>query len=442
MSRPLHSVGIRHEDKSSWERRAPLTPDHVRVLVSEHGLDVAVQTSPTRVFDDAAYRAAGARIVDNLDGIPVVLGVKEIPAEQLRPGVVYMYFAHVIKAQPYNMAMLRTLLEQGCSLMDYERITDDEGRRLVFFGRHAGLAGMIDTLWTLGQRLRHEGVVTPFAQVKRAYEYADLAEAKAAIAALGQQLQTQPVPQALQPLVFGFTGYGNVSRGAQEVFDVLPHVEVTPRQLHAGNLGGANRAQQLIKVVFKEEHLVRPVDASIRFALQDYYDNPERYVSDFAAYHDRLSVLVNCIYWDTPYPRLLTRADVQRLWQTPAPKLKVIGDISCDIEGSIEVTLKPSKVDHPAFVYRPEHDDVIDGVEGQGPVIMAVDNLPCELPADSSRSFGDALTPFVGALAQADYAVAIADLDLPDPLWRACIVHQGQLTPDYEYLQDALSSDA
>src|SRR5262245_50010254 len=200
-------VGIRHEDKNRWERRAPLTPEHVAEL-TRHGVAVAVQPSSIRVFPDDAYRAAGATVSDDISSCRLVLGVKEIPVEKLSKETAYFFFAHVTKGQPANMPMLRKLMELRATLVDYEKIVDDRGRRLVFFGRHAGFAGMIDTLAALGRRLRWEGIDSPFAPLKMAHEYADLEDAHAGLARASDAIRGRGVPDALHPLVVGFTGSG------------------------------------------------------------------------------------------------------------------------------------------------------------------------------------------------------------------------------------------
>jgi saccharopine dehydrogenase (NAD+, L-lysine-forming) len=174
----IDMIGIRREDKSQWEGRAPLVPNDIRWLHEEHGIDFHVQTSPTRAIKDKEYRSCGGAIVDDLSDCPIIMGVKEIPPEKLKRGKVYVYFAHVIKGQPHNMPALRRLMDLSCTLIDYERIVDDQNRRLVFFGRYAGLAGMIDSLWAFGQRLLHEGIQSPFAQVRPAHLYDDLENVK------------------------------------------------------------------------------------------------------------------------------------------------------------------------------------------------------------------------------------------------------------------------
>lgn len=440
MSSRTRSLAIRHEDKSIWERRVPLTPDHVKNLIAQ-GIEVSVQRSPTRIFKDEAYAQAGATLVDRVDGFSLVIGVKEIPEAQMRDGVSYLYFSHVIKGQDYNMPRLQTLLDKGCDLLDYEKITDAKGRRLVFFGRYAGLAGAIDTLWTLGQGLAAQGVATPLAEVKRAHAYADLAEAMTHIGELGQRMDAQGIPQSLQPLVFGVTGYGNVSQGAQEILNCLPIETISPEDLLDDKLPG-DASQRMYMVVFKEQHMVRPVDDKASFDLQDYFQNPAKYTGQFSRFHRKISVLINCIYWDTPYPRLLTRDEVKALYAEANPKLKAIGDISCDIEGSVEITLKATPVEEPSFVYLVDEDRAEMGVKGKGPLVMSVDNLPCELPADASQAFGDALLPYIPGLVDADFTQALDKSGLPEALQRAVIVQRGALTESFHYLQKYLTANS
>jgi len=425
-------LGIRREDKNAWERRVPLTPDHVRQLVKD-GIGLVVQPSEIRTFSDESYREAGAEIKEDLSGCPVMLAVKEIPSSFFLPDHTYMYFAHVIKGQPYNMPMLRDLLDSGSTLIDYEKVTDDQGRRLIFFGRHAGLAGMMDSLWALGQRLKAEGFETPFAGLRQTHAYHNLAEVKQAVSSAGKQIAEEGLPPVLIPMVFGFAGYGNVSQGAQEVFDLLPHHEVAPEQLH--KLPKTGNRQKLIKAVFKEEHLVRRKDPKKPFNLQEYYDHPELYGPAFEPFVPMLTVMVNCIYWAPQYPRLITKARLRELYDQKTPsRLRVIGDISCDVEGAVECTLKCTDPGAPVFVYRVPDDDLVMGVEGPGPVVLAVDNLPCELPVEASQDFGDALMPFLPALVGTDYACPFEKLDLPAPIKKAMIAHRGVLTPDFGYL--------
>ena len=430
-------IGIRREDKSIWERRVPIIPQHVRQLQEEYGIEVWVQPSEIRVFRDEEFAQAGARVEEDISPCPVVFAVKEIPAHFFQPGHTYVFFAHIIKGQPYNMPMLRRMLELGCQLIDYEKVTDERGRRLIFFGRHAGLAGMIDTLWALGQRLNLEGIPNPFSDLCQTYHYGSLAEAKAAVSALGERIAREGLPEQITPLICGFAGYGNVFRGANEIIELLPVREIQPHEVATVALSSDYARDVIYKVVFKEEHTVEPISPEHRFDLQDYYDHPEKYRSCFHTYLPYLTVIVNCVYWEAKYPRLVTKADLKRLYRGPEPpRLRVIGDISCDIEGAMECTVKCTEPGDPVFVYDPFEDRAIDGFEGQGPVVLAVDILPSELPRDASEYFSGVLMKYVPAIAQADYAAPFEELALPPEIKRAVIVHQGELTPNYRYLEE------
>jgi len=430
-------IGIRREDKNRWERRVPLTPKDVGRLVREEGLDIVLQPSSIRTYKDADYAAVGARIDEDLSDADIVLAVKEIPLDLLMPGRTYVYFSHVIKGQSYNMAMLQRLLDLECTLIDYERIMDEKGRRLVFFGRQAGQAGMIESLHALGKRLAWEGYDSPFGGVKPAYAYNDLHEAERQLRELGLTVRSGLDPD-LAPLVVGFAGYGNVSQGAQEILGLFPVEEIDPEELAPLFARSNPPRDRLFKVVFREEHLVEPRDGGAEFDLQEYYDEPERYRGVFTQYLPYLTILVNCIYWTERYPRLVTREEARNLWNAGPRTLRVIGDISCDIDGSVEFTYKATEPDSASFVYDPIAGAWKDGVAGRGIVVMAVDNLPCEIPRDSSQHFSASLADFIPALARADMTKPFKELDLAPELKAAVITHQGRLTPDYRYLDDFL----
>jgi hypothetical protein len=428
-------IGIRREDKSHWEGRAPLVPEDVRRLLAEHAIEFCVQRSPTRALKDEAYEHAGARLAENLDACPIILGVKEIPPARLERGKTYIYFSHTIKGQPVNMPALRRLLELGCTLIDYERIVDDQGRRLVFFGRYAGLAGMIDTIWALGQRLRYEGVDNPFTRIQPAHRYHDLEDATREFVALAAAIRREGLPAAIRPLICGFAGYGHVSQGAQHIYDLLPMEEVTPEELPAV----PPAANTCYKVVFREEDMVTRTDPAAPFNLPEYYQHPERYRASFFPHVRYLTLLVNGIYWEPKYPRFISREQFQELYASgQTPRLRAIGDITCDIDGSLACTTRADGPDNPVYVYDPFTGETHDGVAGHGPVILAVDFLPCELPVDASHHFSRALLPFLPDLAKADFSRPLAESGLPPVLQRATIVYQGELTEPYQYLEQFL----
>lgn len=432
-------IGLRHEDKSRWERRTPLTPDHVRRLREEHGITVVVQPSPTRIFPDADYEAAGAILNQDLSDCPVIVGLKEMPSAIFEENKTYIFFSHTIKGQSHNMPMLQRLLDLNCTLMDYEKIVDDSGKRLLFFGRFAGLAGMIDTLWSLGLRLKSEGFSTPFEKIGQAYHYACLEDAENHVREAAEQIAQDGLPRELGPVVMGFTGYGHVSGGAQEVFDLLPHKSIHPDQLEAFIASGEWDNKVCYKVVYREEDMNAPIDETQSFALQDYYDHPEKYKSIFEPHLQWLTVMINCIYWDTPYPKLATKAGLARLFEeTDTPRLKLIGDITCDIDGSVEPTVRATQPDNPAYVFDPVDNCMTDGFAGRGVVILPVDNFPCELPRESSMHFAEGFYSYVAEIAKADYTKPLDALGLSGPIKRSTITHRGDLTPGFDYLKKYL----
>jgi alpha-aminoadipic semialdehyde synthase len=431
------TIAVRRETKSPLERRTPITPDLVGRLVKGSDIEVLVQPSARRIFPDNEYVRAGATMAENLSDSKVVLGVKEIPPDLFQPNTTYVFFSHVIKGQPYNMPMLAKMLELGCTLIDYEKICDETGKRLIFFGRFAGLAGMIDSLWALGQRLRREGIPTPLASINQAHEYESLHDAKVAIRKAGERIASEGLPDVLIPLTVGIAGYGNVASGVREILSELPTREVKPGNLETAFEDASPHC--LYQTTFREEDLVETKDGSA-FELQDYYDHPEGYSSVFDKFLPKLTVLMNCNYWDERYPRLVTKERLRAMWSgdTP-PKLRVIGDLGCDVEGAVECTLKCTEPSDPVYVYDPNDDTISSGVDGSGPVVLAVDILPAELPREASEEFTSALGSFLPALARANFDVPFSELALPPELLGAVIAHRGKLTPDYRYIEAHLS---
>ena len=431
-------IGIRAEDKNRWERRAPLTPEHVRELTSEHGIPFRVQASAKRAFADAYYATAGAEVAPDLAPCRVVLGVKEVPPEKVEAEKVYVVFSHVVKGQPGSMPLLARVLELGATLVDYERILDRRGRRLIFFGRHAGYAGMIDTLWALGQRLAWEGAFTPLEHVRLAHQYGGLDEALAHLARLGEHIRHLGFPPPRRPIVCGFTGSGNVTQGALEVFERLPAVDIEPEELLALPEDRDRPKNALYRCRFERHHRYRR-RAGGELDVEELALHPERYESGLGPYLPHLTALVHGAYWEPPQPRLVTREMLAGLFAAEErPKLRVIGDLSCDVDGAIEATVRATTPGEPVYVYDPDSGASPPGVEGPGVVVLAVDNLPCELPAEASQHFGDSLLRFVGALARCDWSRPFDELALPPELAAAVVAHRGRLTPAFRYLEPAL----
>jgi len=432
-------IGIRHEDKYEHERRAPLTPKHVAKLVRQKKLDIIVESSPKRVFTDEEYHQAGATICDNLNDCSVIFGVKEIPVSYFEPEKTYVFFAHVIKGQKYNMPMLKRMIELKCNLIEYEKVMDEQGKRLIFFGRFAGMAGMINSFWALGLRLKEFGHQTEIQKIRQAHHYNSLKEAKDDISRVGQLLAEHGTNSEFRPFVIGFTGYGNVSQGAQEICGFLPVKEISPEKLLGLHKRKDLPNNLIYKVVFREEDLYENIHGH-PFDIQEYYQNPQDFRSRFEQYIPHLSMLINCIYWDHRYPRLVTRDYLEKLFAKGKPKLLVIGDISCDVEGSVECTLYPTAINDPLFVYDPLKHTATMGHKGEGVLLMAVDILPAELPRDASEGFGDVLVNYIKPIADADFDEHFDDLDLPRAIKKGLILHKGQLTPEFKYLEEFLES--
>ena len=427
-------IGIRREDKNIWERRVPLIPEHVHLLSAEYNIKTRLQPFIDRAFQDKEYIKAGAEIDEDLSPCEIILAVKEIPPHLLLPEKTFCFFSHTIKGQSQNMPMLQRLLDLDCNLIDYECIKGPDNKRLVFFGRYAGLAGMIDTLHGVGQRLAALDIDSPFLTIKQAMEYQDLDEAFEDVHRLGQAIKKHGLPPTLTPFVIGIAGYGQVSKGAQEVLEQLPIVNVSPQDLFK-----LDPSVPFYKVIFSEQDMVEPIDPEFHFALRNYYVHPQYYRSKFDQYLDHLTVLVNAIYWDERYPRLVTKASLKQRYEKGAEqKLLLITDISCDIRGAIEITEKTTDPANPSFIYNPLTDQTRDGFGGTGIANIAIDNLPAELPRDSSQAFSSALWAMIPEILESDWKTPFEKCPLPPEIKNAIIVYDGELTPAFQYLKEYL----
>ena len=439
-----HRIGLRREDKNAWERRVALTPAAVARLVAR-GIEVWVERFDQRAFADEDYLEAGARLVDDVRGAEIVLGIKEMPEGWFREGAVVAFFSHTIKGQSFNMQMLAELVRKRCSLVDYECVADDAGRRLVYFSHHAGVNGMIDSLWTLGERLRVLGHASPFDELRPAHRYTSVAEAERAIRRAGERIVREGVPAELRPLVFGFTGRGNVSRGVAEVFELLPFEDVAPEELdawiaaHRASGDSGESSNRIARVHFDTHHLVERITDG-GFDKSEYYEHPDRYRSRFARWLHPLTLLVHGVYWDARSPRFVTRDDFTALLTGENPaRLVAVGDITCDVDGSLACTVRDTEPGNPVYVYDPVSGEGVDGFEGPGVAVMAVGNLPTELPVDASVTFSDAFEPFVPGLAACDLRARFEESGLPPEIARGTILWNGEFTPAFAYMRDFLA---
>ncbi|KHN45038.1 Alpha-aminoadipic semialdehyde synthase [Glycine soja] len=294
-------VGISAESVNKWERRAPLTPSHcARLLHGGTGVSrIIVQPSTKRIHHDALYEEVGAEISQDLSQCGLILGIKQPKLEMILPDRAYAFFSHTHKAQKENMPLLDKILAERASLYDYELIVGDNGKRLLAFGKFAGRAGMIDFLRGLGQRFLSLGYSTPFLSLGSSYMYPSLAAAKAAVISVGEEIATQGLPLGICPLVFVFTGSGNVCSGAQEIFKLLPHTFVDPsklRDLHRTDKDqprhASKRVFQVYGCVVTAQDMVEPKDHVIVFDKADYYSHPEHYNPTF---HEKIAPYASVI---------------------------------------------------------------------------------------------------------------------------------------------------
>ncbi|GMU87425.1 MAG: hypothetical protein AMXMBFR48_26660 [Ignavibacteriales bacterium] len=428
-------IAIRKETKDKTQRRVPLVPEHVRNLVKKHGVRVLVEPWEQRIFSDAEYKKAGAILTRDLSQANIVFGVKEVAPQYLLPDMAYCFFSHVIKGQTYNMGMLKDMLNKKTSLLDYELVKDHQGKRLIFFGEYAGLAGTIDTMWALGKRLLHEGIKNPFSHIKYATNYLRLYEARDAFLEASYQIAEKGLPRQLTPLVVGITGTGHVTKGAISLFDMLPTVTLNPEELESFFKKGKFSNKVVYEVLFQKQHLYKRKKGSEPFNLKHFNANPSEYTSGLERYLPYLTVLINGIYWDSRFPKLVTKKFTRDLFAgRKKPRLRVIGDITCDIEGSIEINLEETNMNNPVYVYDVRDGKIHYGVDGKGPVVLAVDKLPNELAYEASTSFGTALLPFVPMLARADFKTKSGLPALPPEFIDALIVQNGKLSKNFSYL--------
>ncbi|KAG0260345.1 hypothetical protein BG011_001946 [Mortierella polycephala] len=430
---PYKSIAIRREGKNRWERRAALTPEAVEKLIRETGIKVYVQPSSKRIFSDDKYRAAGAIIQEDLSAADVILGIKEVPVKDLIPGKTYVYFSHTHKGQKYNMPMLQDVLDKKIRLIDYELMADEHKKRLVLFGKHAGYAGMIDGVHGLGQRLLGLGYSSPFLHIGMAHNYKSLASAKIALQSLGNTISDEGTPKEFGPMTFTFTGGGNVSKGAQDVFKSLPHEFVDPKDLPKI---AASKNARLDRIYAAEVNIadhIRHKTKNEFTSAEEYFANPQDFTStfykDIAPYS---SMVINGAYWDERFPRLMTTEQLKVLQSDPANKFRMlsIADVSCDINGSFEFMSHATTIENPFFYVDAVHGKEHTNAEALGVQIMSVDILPSELPLESSQHFSDSLYPFIKELIRENYSHPV--------LAGATVAESGSLKPAHENLTKVL----
>ncbi|NXI43943.1 AASS protein, partial [Galbula dea] len=438
-------LAIRREDVNAWERRAPLAPRHVKEL-TQMGYKVLVQPSNRRAFHEKDYVKAGGIIQEDISEASLIIGVKRPPEDKLIPKKNYAFFSHTIKAQEANMPLLDEILRQEIRLFDYEKMVDHKGMRVVAFGKWAGVAGMINILHGLGLRFLALGHHTPFMHIGMAHNYRNSSQAVQAVRDAGYEISLGLMPKSIGPLTFVFTGTGNVSKGAQEMFNALPCEFVEPHELKEVSRSGDLR-KVYGTVLSRHHHLVRKRDGL--YDPVDYDKHPELYTSrfntDVAPY---TTCLINGIYWEQHTPRLLSRQDAQKLLvplrsaagategcpELPH-KLIAICDISADTGGSIEFMTECTTIDSPFCMYDADQHIIHDSVEGSGILMCSIDNLPAQLPIEATEYFGDMLFPYIEEMLLSDGSEPLESQNYSSVVRDAVIASNGSLTAKYEYIQ-------
>ncbi|OQR79277.1 alpha-aminoadipic semialdehyde synthase [Tropilaelaps mercedesae] len=438
-------IAIRREDQSVWERRAPLGPDHVRWL-TKAGVKVLIQPSNRRAYPLQSYVHSGAVVQEDISDSPVIIGVKQVPVDQLYPNKTYCFFSHTIKGQEANMPILDACIERNIRLIDYERMCDEKGQRVVAFGKYAGKAGMINILHGLGLRLLALGHHTPFMHIGPAHNYRNSGMGRQAVRDAGYEIALGMMPRSIGPLTFVFTGSGNVSQGAQEVFQELPFEYVDPKDLpEVCKVGSMNKVYGA--VVTRQDHWKRLTDGGFDYGECDEF--PERYYSTFAKnIAPYASVILNGIYWAVNSPKLITIPDAKRILQptyTPwlpssegSPslphRLLAICDISADPGGSIEFMTECTTIDYPFCLYDADQHKSRESFSGPGVLVCSIDNMPTQLPLEATDYFGKLLMPYIWDIVDSDAQETFDGSKMCSVVKNAVITSNGRLTDNYEYI--------
>jgi alanine dehydrogenase len=393
--------GIIKERKIPIDRRVVFTPDELVRLQKEHtDVIIKVESSDIRVFNDDAYGNLGIQVLNDISDCDVFFGVKEIPVEYLIPNKKYFFFSHTIKKQAHNRKLLQAILEKNIELFDHETIVDTNNKRLIGFGRYAGIVGAYNGLRGFG--IKYDLFNIPKAETLQSKE--DL------IVRLKRQI--------LPNIKIVLTGHGKVGMGAKEILDGMKLKQVSPDDF-------------LTKVytdpVYTQIDVLdynKRIDGTKPENKRDFYTNPEEYTSNFERFSKVADIFMAGHFHANGSPDILTR----EMLNAPDYKIKVVADISCDVDGPIACTIKASTIADPFFGYLPNENKEVPYTHPGSIMVMSVDNLPCELPKDASEGFGEMFMEHV--------IPAFFNNDKDGILARAKMTENGKLTPRFSYLQD------
>ena len=392
--------GIIKERKNPPDRRVVFSPERLAEFKSTFPQAILkVESSDIRIFPDEQYFEKGIEVNHDLNDCDVLIGVKEVPKEALIPNKKYFFFSHTIKKQPYNRDLLRTILEKNIELYDHETIVDDMNRRLIGFGRYAGIVGAYNGIRAFGLK----------------FELFNLAKAETLPdqKTLIERLKRNPLPN----IKIVLTGRGKVAFGAKEMLDAMKIKEVSIENYLTKTF--AEPVYTFIDVLDYNKRKDGVVSTK-----EDFYNNPTEYVSDFERFSEVSDMFIAGHFYGNNAPIILSK----EMLRSPKCKLKVVADVSCDIDGPVACTIKPSTIADPIYGYLPSEHKEVSYKHPSAIVVIAVDNLPCELPKDASDGFGEVFLERV--------IPAFFNNDADGVLARAKMTENGKLTPRFAYLQD------
>lgn len=392
--------GIIKERKNPPDRRVVFSPERlVEFKTAFPQAILKVESSDIRIFPDEQYFEKGIEVNHDLNDCDVLIGVKEVPKEALIPNKKYFFFSHTIKKQPYNRELLKTILEKNIELYDHETIVDDKNRRLIGFGRYAGIVGAYNGIRAFGLK----------------YDLFNLAKAETLPdqKTLIERLKRNSLPN----IKIVLTGRGKVAFGAKEMLDAMKIKEVSIE-----NYLTKTFAEPVYTFIDVLDYNKRADGQSS--TKEDFYKNPTEYVSDFERFSNVSDMFIAGHFYGNNAPIILSK----EMLRSPKCKLKVVADVSCDIDGPVACTIKPSTIADPIYGYLPSEHKEVSYTHPSAIVVMAVDNLPCELPKDASDGFGEVFLERV--------IPAFFNNDKDGVLERAKMTENGKLTPRFAYLQD------
>ncbi|MCM4169620.1 Alanine dehydrogenase 2 [Arenibacter antarcticus] len=397
--------GIIRERKNPPDRRVVFSPEACKKLSATFtDAQLIIEPSPIRVFSDAEYTTAGIEVADKMEECDVLIGVKEVPIANLIPNKKYFFFSHTFKKQPYNKALLQAILTKHIELFDHEVITGVKGQRLVAFGRYAGIVGAYNGIRAYG--LKFNLFVLPKAET--------LVDQQALIA----ELRKVELPN----IKILLTGKGRVGNGAEEMLSAMGLKKVTVADYLNNEF-----TQPVYCQIDAAEYNKR--QDGVRGSKSDFFNNPEAYKSNFFRFAKVTDLFIAGHFFGEGAPYLYTREDAKK----SDFKIKVVADISCDIDGPVGTTIRASTIADPVYGYDPITESEVHFREPNAIAVMAVDNLPCELPRDASVGFGESFLKYV--------IPAFFNGDKDGILERARMTKDGKLTQKYAYLQDYVDHD-